>query len=115
MILPRILVMSTLNVLPILSNAANVDGAARVELEGVAARALMVAYATYREQLPEARIEGYTVLVGPVRDGKVEVVFVPKQADPKRPVLGGRTSAGREFHVWVSVDHYAVDKTSFAR
>lgn len=86
-----------------------------VQLDGAGARALAVAYDAYREKLPDAKIESYTVHVHRAADGVIQVVFAPKPVAGEKPTLGGRTAQGRELNVWVSTDDYTVDRVSFAR
>ncbi|WP_149194431.1 hypothetical protein [Luteimonas suaedae] len=107
--------MSILATASFMQEAAPAEGNAAVEIDGERVRALGVAYDAYREKMPEAKIENYTVKVNGKQDGKIEVAFVPKLAQGEQPTLGGRTSLGRGLTVWVAVDDFSVDRVAFAR
>ena len=117
MVFSRIVLMSTL-AFGSLANAGMQtpeSPATTVELDGCRARALDVAFDAFRDKLPDAALERYSVHVHDARDGVVQVVFEPRLAAGEAPTLGGRTSAGAELNVWVKTDGYTVDRTSFAR
>ena len=117
MVFSRILLMSTL-AFGSLANAGLQDSKpadATIELDGSRARALQVAMATFAEKLPDASLERYSVHLHGERDGLVQVVFEPRLAPDEKPTLGGRTIAGAELNVWVKVDGFSVERTSFAR
>lgn len=116
MLFRRILLMSTL-AFSAVSHAATpmTDSARTIELDGTRAQALTVALDAFRKQVPEAKIEAYSVHVDAAEDGIVQVVFEPRLAPGETPALGGRTSAGRELNVRVRTVDYGVDGVSFAR
>lgn len=117
MLSSRILLMSTL-AFTSLANAGMPNpeaSAAAIELDGSRARALDVAFDAFRDKLPDAVVERYSVHVHAAQDGVIQVVFEPRLAPDEKPTLGGRTSAGRELNVWVKTDGYVVDRTAFAR
>lgn len=117
MVFSRILLMSTLAFAAVSQDASPMADTsnASIELDGPRARALAVAYAAYREQLPDARPEHYAVHVHAAEGDSIQVVFEPLPAPGEKPTLGGRTAQGRELSVWVKTGDYTVERTAFAR
>lgn len=111
----RILLMTTLAFSSATQAAPMTDAPPSIEIDGVRARALAVAWTSFGEKLPDADGARYAVHLHPIDDGIVQVVFEPLPEPGAAPTLGGRTAAGRELNVWVDTADYSVERTAFAR
>ena len=94
-------------------HATGADTAAGEQIvDGIAARAVLVALAAYRNssnKFPLASIGWRST------DELVTVMFVPARSDNEKAIIGGATSLGTEIHYEISRSELKVIRTTFAR
>ena len=83
-----------------------------LSVSGYQVECLIVAYNDFIKG--QKGIENYTVKLID-RGENVEIVFVPKQAQNSRPVLGGKTGLGREVHYLISKADKEIYKKHYSR